>query len=176
MSGGVSGGKHRIPEMDLVPILDGMTSVIFFLILSSTFIQYTKITLPPSQIAPASSTPPDTPPSTDPPMNPRIFTLKEDKELILTLTWQGKTPDKIIKKIPVDAKGKRSVELYESAKTLGEEFKKKFPDEKNIQLGFSGAANYQQMLDVMDGIRKTMKDIVLLSSSEEVFVKKQVGL
>lgn len=176
MAGGGVGGKHRIPEVDLVPILDGMTSVIFFLILSSTFIQYTKITLPPSQIAPASAPPAENSPPPEPAMSPKIFTLKESKELILTLTWQGKTPDKIIKKIPIQAEGKRSIELYEAAKELGEEFKKKFPEEKNIQLGFSGVANYQQMLDVMDGIRKTIKDIVLLSSSEEAVVKKQVGL
>lgn len=177
MAGGATGGKHRIPEVDLVPILDAMTSVIFFLVIAGTFIQYTKLTLPPSQVAPPSPVPPQvesTPP--EPPMSPKIFTIRTDKELILALVWQGKNPDKITRKVAFVNGAKKSDELRVAAKEIGNEFRKKFPEEKSLQLGFSGLTTYQQMIDIMDGVRKEIKDIVLLSSSEEEIVKKQVGI
>ena len=65
--------KAHIPEPELVPILDALTSVIFFLLLSTTFIELTKITVPPSQTSVVTD------PQTPPPATPKLY-IKVDGE------------------------------------------------------------------------------------------------
>ena len=58
--------KKRMKDLNIVPILDMLTTVIFFLLMSTSFIEYTKLTLPPaSTISSANS-------SAVPPVAPKM--------------------------------------------------------------------------------------------------------
>lgn len=152
--------RKHIPEPDLVPILDGLTSVIFFLLLSISFIGLTKITLPPSSSSTITSV------SQKPPLSPRLRVTHEGKNLSLELDWVGTNPDQIKAVHPRDEEQKVLKELIEKVSAIVKEFKDKYPEEKTMQLAMSEDLNYQEMISVMDGIRPLMDDIVLNSYKE----------
>ena len=52
------------------------------------------------------------------------------------------------------------------AHSIVKEFKVHFPEEKSIQMIFSGTATYQELISVMDGVRVEIQDIVLLSPED----------
>jgi biopolymer transport protein ExbD len=168
--------KAHIPEPELVPILDALTSVIFFLLLSTTFLELTKITVPPSQTSVVTD------PQMPPPRAPKFYVkVQNEKEMQLIIRWAGNKPDSIKKTVPRMADNSRSKELEEAAKDLVTQYKAKYPDpksepradgkpdpnhEKSLQLTFSENATYQELISVMDGIRVEMEDIVLLSPED----------
>ena len=154
--GGSFDGKS--PRIDLVPIIDAMTCVIFFLLLSSTFIEYTKITMP-SAISVVSATSV----AKDPPVSPKLIGAIKGSYIYLTLSWAGNSPDKIVRKIKRDPDNKRSEELQSSAFDVVDEFIKKYPGEKTMLLGFSSKATYQEVISTMDGARKVLQDLVMVS-------------
>ena len=153
--------KAHIPEPELVPILDALTSVIFFLLLSTTFIELTKITVPPSQTSVVTD------PQSPPPPAPKLY-IKVDgeKNLEMKLKWAGKNPDQIKKTVPRALENARSREVEDMAHAIVKEFKVHFPEEKSIQMIFSGTATYQELISVMDGVRVEIQDIVLLSPED----------
>ncbi len=153
--------KAHIPEPELVPILDALVSVIFFLLLSTTFIELTKITVPPSQTSVVTD------PQVPPPPSPKLYIKVENgKTLHLKLKWAGRNPDSIKKTVERSATNARSREVESMALDIVKEFKAKFPDEKSIQMIFSENATYQELISVMDGVRVEIQDIVLLSPED----------
>jgi biopolymer transport protein ExbD len=160
MSGG-DGIDSRSPRIDLVPIIDAMTCVIFFLLLSSTFVEYTKITMPSSVSAISAASV-----MKDPPIAPKMMALIRGNQIELILSWFGKNPDRIVKKITRDPNNNRSDELQSKALEAVEEFTKKFPNEKTILLGFAPKVTYQEVISTMDGARKLVPDLVLVSWTE----------
>lgn len=166
--GGSSDGKS--PRIDLVPIIDAMTCVIFFLLLSSTFVEFTKITMPSavSQVATASV-------AQDPPLSPKLIGLIQGENIQLVLSWNGKEPDRVIKKVQRLKDNKRSDELQIKTQELLEEFTKKHPNEKTIRLGFSPKTTYQEVISTMDGARKVLQDLVLVSWTESQITEAQVS-
>jgi biopolymer transport protein ExbD len=170
MSGGaVGGGKKSAPNIDLVPILDAMTSVIFFLILSCAFIEYTKLTLPPSKTALVNAT------DAKNPLAPRLFGLVKGPEKIeVVLLWQGDKPGITHKEVNRSEPQKRSVELEIATKELISEFAKQYPEEKSLQLGISKSGSYQELISLMDGVRNSIQDIVLISHTEEALISSKL--
>lgn len=153
--------KAHIPEPELVPILDALTSVIFFLLLSTTFIELTKITVPPSQTSVVTD------PQVPPPATPKLYIKAEGlKTLQFKLKWAGRNPDQIKKTVERSPTNARSREVEAVALEIIKEFKAKFPEEKSIQMIFSDTATYQELISVMDGVRVEMQDIVLLSPED----------
>ncbi len=159
----------RSPRIDLVPIIDAMTCVIFFLLLSSTFIEFTKITMPPavSTVAAASL-------AKDPPVAPKLIGVVKGQTIQLVLTWNGKEPDRLTKKVTRDANNARSDDLQAKALEIVEEFNKKFPKEQTMLLGFSPDATYQEMISTLDGARKVIPDVVMVSWTESKTTDSQV--
>ncbi len=152
--------NRHIPEPDLVPILDGLTCVIFFLLLSISFVGLTKLTLPPSASSVVSAT------SEKLPLSPIIKVIHEKDSLLVKLEWTGDSPQVLQFKETRDLSKKIHRDLIEKVSGLVGEFKQKFPDEKTMQLVLSPDLNYQEMIAVMDGIRPHIEDIVLNSYKE----------
>lgn len=152
--------RRHLPEPDLVPILDGLTSVIFFLLLSATFIEYTKLTLPPSQTSVGAST------SNEDPLAPKILVKNLGDKVRLQMTWGGSKPSSKSKTVDRPDREKKSSEMETAAREMVEDFIKVYPAEKSIQLGLSKDASYQDMITVMDGVRKTFENVVLVGPDE----------
>lgn len=160
MAGG-SGGHG--PEIDLVPILDAMTAVIFFLVLSGTFIEFTKLTLPQAKTSTITD------PVAPAPVAPRLFAVVEDNKLNLVLKWDGNTPG--MKSQKVERASKRSSELEKVIFEMTEDFKKTYPSERSIQIGLSKKANFQETISIIDGVKKNIPDVVMNSYNEEEMFK-----
>lgn len=146
--------RKHVPEPDLVPILDGLTAVIFFLLLSLSFIGFTKITIPPSFVSAAQS-------SDDKPVSPRVKATLQGESILVKLEWLGKNPGNISESaIRVPAKNKNE-SLIEAAEKLASKFKEKYPGEKALQVTLGPDLNYQELISLMDGLRKSYEDLTL---------------
>ncbi len=157
--------KHRhIKEIPLAPILDLLVVVIFFLILSASFIEVRQNTLPPSSTAKAEVTA-DQPETL--PLNPKVLVVQKNNEFLLLLKWFGAKPGQIEKKSPLFALDQKyNFELKQQAAALVTEFLKDHPLEKSIQIGYAGKTHFQDVISVFDGVFSVTKDIVLLSDQE----------
>ena len=153
--------RRHAPEPDLVPILDGLTAVIFFLLLSISFIGITKITMPPSAVSAAS-------PTNETPVSGRVIAQLEGNTVNLKLEWIGNNPGSVSEKAPRAGAEEKNEKLVEAAQKLAQQFKEKFPAEKTIQIALAAQMNYQEMISIMDGLRKDemYEDLVLSSYTE----------
>lgn len=158
--------KHRhTKEIPLAPVLDLLTVVVFFLVLSSTFEVYKKNVLPPSQITKTQNNLNDN--KLDIPLNPKILIIYEDQEFKIKLKWFGTNPG-IIEKSGLlrDENNKYNVKLKETMQGLLNQFQGLYPNEKSIQLGFSKNIYYQEVLSAFDGVYSVLSDVVLISDQE----------
>lgn len=153
--------QRHIPEPDLVPILDALTSVIFFLLLSTTFFELTKLTLPPSQTSVITD-----PLSPTPVAAKMMVAVKAPGQLRVVLKWGGDNPDALEAVVERNQKNERAEQLETEITRLVTEFNQKYPGEKSIQLGFGSGATYQEMITAMDGVRAKLQDVVLFSNLE----------
>ncbi len=169
MSGGES-SDGRSPRIDLVPIIDAMTCVIFFLLLSSTFVEFTKISMPQ-----AVSSVVTTSAAKEPPLTPKLIGVVKGDFIHLVLSWSGKSPSQMEKRVKRDPNNQRSEALQATAQGVAAEFKRMFPNEPALLLGLSPQATYQEMISVMDGARQEMKDLVLVSWTEAQSAEKSAA-
>lgn len=163
--------RHHVREIPLAPILDLLTVVIFFLILSASFIEMRQNTLPPSStvVAHGSLATPE-----KIPLNPKLIMGMKDGEVIFLLKWFGATPGQLTKKIKLGKKN-YDLNLKSTASLILNEFKKVYPKESKLQLGWQGNINYQVVLTVVDGIIPEIKDLVFLSPEEsETLIQKSL--
>lgn len=152
--------RRETPEPDLVPIVDCLVSVIFFLLFSTTFIELTKLTVPPAAISNAKTT------DNKLPLTPKFYVDVKGSMVELLLTWGGNRPGSIKGSVQrLDSKSP-SETLENKVKQMSEEFIKEHSTEKSIQIALSAEANYQELITVMDGMRKVIEDIVLMSPDE----------
>lgn len=153
--------RRHAPEPDLVPILDGLTAVIFFMLLSISFIGITKITMPPSSVSAAS-------PTDEIPVSGRVLASLDGDTINVKLEWLGNHPGSLTEKVRRAGADEKNTALVEAAEKLAVQFKEKFPQEKTIQIALASQMNYQELISVMDGIRKNemYEDLVLSSYTE----------
>lgn len=151
-----AGKKHHreVGEIPLAPIIDMLVCVIFFLILSTSFTEYNKVTLPQASTSVYDG---PTPTKPKPPLSPRFYIKSEGLDFSFILKWQGENPDRIVK-----LKVSRT-DLDKTILEAGKEFKKKFPEEKSIQLSMSQDLVYQILIASMDALLPSIPDIVLSS-------------
>lgn len=154
--------RRHTPEPELVPILDALTCIIFFLMYTTTFMELTSVTLPPSAVSMVQSK------STSDanPLTPKIFVSIDNFKLEATLKWSGSAPGSLKRSIPRSKAERYSKDLEMEIASLVEEFTKKFPNERTIQLGMVERGTYQELITIMDGIRKNIQDIVLISPDD----------
>ncbi|OFZ18779.1 MAG: hypothetical protein A2X94_06165 [Bdellovibrionales bacterium GWB1_55_8] len=152
--------KRGTLELNLVPIIDMLTSVIFFILLSTTFVAFTKVTVPPSRVI--SSTDPLAPP----PVAPKVFLVRNQEGYSLSMLWGGAEPGEETKDITIATPGELPESLRSASLELSKNFHAKYPLERSVQLGLGSDVPYQGLISIMDGIRENVPDIVLVSYDE----------
>ena len=153
--------KRRIVELNIVPILDMLTTVIFFLLLSTSFMEYTKLTVPPSGASVITD------PLVPPPLGPRLILFRSSgKELRAMLTWSGAKPGEAQETVSISDLDGTRLSLLTATRKLSKEFLVKFPKEKTLQIGLDAKLPYQYLIAGMDGVRDSLPDIVLISPAE----------
>lgn len=146
--------QRKLRDLNIVPILDMFTVIIFFLLLSASFVQFTKLTVPPS----ATVTTTDAGRAL--PKTPKLFVgTSSSGQMNLLLQWSGEQPGEL--KASANAET-----LFVESRKLVEAFLEKHPGESTLQLGLSSRIPYQSLIRVMDGARERMPDIILLSHRE----------
>jgi biopolymer transport protein ExbD len=156
-------GKRRgISDLNVVPILDMLICVIFFLLLGTSFMEYTKQSLPPSSVSSVS----------DPalrPLAPQLTAIESSKNIQMTLSWTGNSPGKVVVEMPAtrgdDADPKRA-DLLHSISQMIDDFSAKFPTEKTLRIGLGANVPYQTLITIMDAVKEKMPDMVLFSYDE----------
>lgn len=152
--------RRHMPEPDLVPIMDALTSVIFFLLFSTTFMQLTQVTLPPSALTASKS-------SEELPLSPKFYlVIEKNNQLLLRLNWSGKNPGHSEAVLARKSFRESSPELLQKTKDLLKQFKEKLNYDQSLQLALDADANYQELITVMDGAREVFQDLVLMSPEE----------
>ena len=146
--------RKAIRELNLVPVIDMFTTVIFFLILSTSFFAFTKLTVPPAKVSV------NTDPLTPPPMSTKlVLGSGSNGGVRILLSWVGQSPGQDSRTV-----GKEVVEA--EVRSIVEAFKKRFPQERTVQLGMVPSLGYQILIHAMDGARESLPDLVLISPEE----------
>ena len=148
--------RHQ-KDLNIVPILDMLVTIIFFLLTTAGFMEFTKLTVPPSATTVASPSKPE------PPLSPRIFVVEAKDGVRLLMSWRGGNPGQKSATISDPDPEKARIELVEKAKEFSKDFAKAHPGEKTIQIGLGSKVPYQQLIAVMDGVRDQLPDMVLIS-------------
>ncbi|MBL7545479.1 MAG: biopolymer transporter ExbD [Bdellovibrionaceae bacterium] len=154
--------RRHTPEPELVPILDALTCIIFFLMYTTTFMELTSLTLPPSAVSVVSKS--DS--SAGVPLIPKLFIDIKDQTLVLKLKWMGQAPGNVVRKLERTKPERYSAELEKTVNEIVTEFAKRFPSEKSLQIAIADRGTYQELISIMDGITKSIPDVVLLSPDD----------
>lgn len=154
--------RKHIKELNLVPVIDMFTTVLFFLILSTSFFAYTKLTVPPAQVDTITK------PLPKPPLSPRLLlgSSKGGATVRLVLTWEGSEPGETEETVESQDSKTAPEAIRKKANSMLETFLKKNPDEKSIRLSMTPNTSYQYLISVMDGVRDRIADVVLTSYEE----------
>lgn len=149
-------------ELNLVPIIDMLTTVIFFLLLSTVFIAMNKLTVPPSKVSTVSD------PIAPPPLAATLLVGADQaqQKVEVRMSWTGKAPGQMSQSIAVQDLATKPDALVEATHKLADQFHQRFPDEKTVRVGMSRELPYQYLISAMDGVRDAMPDLVLISYQE----------
>lgn len=162
--------RHHVKEIPLAPILDLLTVVIFFLILSASFIEVRQNTLPPSSTSLIKNDPTS---FEKIPLNPKLIMVNENEKVTLVLKWFGVNEGQIFRTLKTSQKNYNQ-ELKSNATDIIREFKKNYPEESQLQLGWQKDIDYQSVLTVVDGTMLEVKDLVFISPEESEVLYKRV--
>jgi len=161
--------KREFRNLNIVPILDMFTTVIFFLLLSTTFINLTKQTVPPSGVSTVTD------PVAPPPLNPKIYLVnKSDQEFSFIIKWAGsKAGAKAVTfqredlfQAPSKNEMFNELAFEEKVKPYLEKFKESYPKQKSIQIGLGADVEYMFLSKIMDMAIEFTPDVVLVSYNE----------
>ncbi len=151
--------------LNLIPIVDMLTTIIFFLLMSTTFYNYTKHTLPPSATAVSEAKP-----DQKPPLDLKVLAyFQGGNNLRVVYKWAGESPAELKEdfelKKPYSRKG--IDQLVGGLFKLNEKMKKTIrSDDKTIRMSMARNVPYQALISIMDSVKKDFPDIVLSESSD----------
>jgi hypothetical protein len=158
----------QISEVPIVPIIDMLVAIIFFLLLSTTFFNLTFQSVPPSKNITITD------PQVPPPPSPKLFIDDENNVLHLTLAWSGPQAGQRDMRFPLSTAKDYSPQIASMAKTMVEEFLRVYPRESSIQVGLSPELPVQILLSTVEGINKTPLSVVLVSYKDVVAFKNRL--
>ncbi|HVJ65919.1 MAG TPA: biopolymer transporter ExbD [Bdellovibrionota bacterium] len=152
-------GTTNPKSLNLMPIVDMITTIIFFLLLSSSFVQFTKQTLPPTAVSTSSVE------KHPPALNLRLSgELSSPNVYKVRLSWRGASPSQVTKAftfaLPLDqaSAAQLAQDLQTTvdgvAKTIG-------TSEKTVKISLRRNTPYQILITTMDAVKKSYPDIVL---------------
>ena len=128
------------------------------MVLSVSFSEYVKLTIPPTQIT-------ESPPSTlenTPPVSPKLIVKEMGHLIYIGLLWTGKTPGSFTEKL-VKSPDLDQDKIYLTVESLTKKFKEKFPNENELQVGLTAQLKFKQFITVTDAAKKNFKDVVMMS-------------
>ncbi len=149
--------KREVPDINVVPILDMLMCIIFFLVLSTSFVRLTQNSIPPS--AKVTITDPVTPP----PITARLIAIRENKNMEMAIIWSGVNPGYEKKSVNLEDE---TQSLRDVTTDLVHAITDNYPGEKTIQIGLGPNVTYQEMISIMDGAKTLLPDIILISYTE----------
>ena len=152
--------RRHVADIPIVPILDMLVAVIFFLLISTSFVQLTQQSIPPARVSTITD------PLKPPPMGPKLLVLRKGAEIRMHLVWEGLRPGHWSQSVANASPGEITPATRETAGRLVAGFKELFPGENTLQIGFNKQAAYQDVISVMDGARKAIQDVVLISNED----------
>ncbi len=152
--------RKKAKDLNIVPILDMLVTVIFFLLMSTSFMEYTKLTLPPASTVSAPNT------NTAPPVAPKLAVHSQGNGYLITLLWNGEKPGQ--KSLSAD-----EATVLSKTQEILKEFSLRYPKEKTLQLALGQFVKYQVLISVMDGARDYTPDMVLTSYQGETAEEAQ---
>lgn len=155
-------GVHDIP---IAPIIDMLVAIIFFLLLSTTFVELSKQTVPPARLSTITN------PVAPPPLAPKLFALRTSTGLRLVLRWSGDKPGQAVRNVALSEPSIFSEALVAETKKLIGAFTRKYPQAATLQIGFTQNIVYQEVISVMDGVLAFIPDLVLVSYDDAAAVK-----
>ena len=159
LSGTFAPPKRRRPgDINIVPILDMLTTIIFFLLLSTSFLEYNKVTVPPSGTVTVTT------PASPPPLDPKMAIVRTPLGFEVRLRWVGAEAGAAGKTVPADDDVEKNLQTVVEA--LASDFKTKYPAERTLQLGLGRDVPYQNLITAMDALRPQLPDIVLISYAD----------
>ncbi len=154
--------RRHVGELNIVPILDMLVTIIFFLLLSTSFLQFNKSTVPPARTSVITS------PEVPPPLQAHfVLAQTAPNKLRLLLHWAGATPGAYSENFALNQENLELDKLIaEKATEFTTQFKASYPEEKTIQVGLGRGIAYGKLILLMDVLRDDLPDIVLLSYSD----------
>jgi biopolymer transport protein ExbD len=154
--------RKHVKDLNLVPVIDMFTTVVFFLLLSTSLMAFTKLTLPPAQVDVISQ------PQPIPPLAPKIAvgTMGSNQVLKFILSWEGKEPGEDSDTLSVATPEEAPEQIRKKVEALVKKFADKYPAEKSIRLSLTPNVPYQYLISAMDGVRDRIQDVVLTSYEE----------
>ena len=154
--------RRHIKDLNLVPIIDMFTTVVFFLLLSTGFMAYTQITVPPSKSSVTTGAA-----AAIPPLSPKLLIWSTSRGAIrFNLTWRGKDPGETNETLTSTTSEPPRELIVQKSYELLNKLKEAHPDEKTLQLGLGSSIPYQVLISAMDGARMALPDLVLISYGE----------
>src|SRR5438270_630795 len=105
-------------ELNLVPIIDMLTTVIFFLLLSTVFIAMNKLTVPPSKVSTVSD------PIAPPPLAATLLvgTHPEEQKIEVRMSWIGRSPGQMSKSVSIQDATTKADAIVEATHKLADQF------------------------------------------------------
>lgn len=161
--------RYHVKEIPLAPILDLLVVVIFFLIISASFIEVRQNTLPPSSTSTVSINSTET---DKVPLNPKLIMINKNNEITLLLKWFGANPGQLIRTLKASSNN-YDQNLKTNTTEIIKEFRATHPDENQLQLGWQKDITYQSVLTVVDGTMLEVKDLVFISPEESEILYAQ---
>ena len=157
--------RRHVGEINIVPILDMLTTIIFFLLISASFLQFNKISIPASKTSLLET-------SEVPPRQPRLMLAKTSEGQKLVFCWGGQKPGTYSQVFSATADIKMiSVKATEFATN----FKKQFGDETTVQVGLGKTLPYSNLVALMDAVRNQMPNVVLVSYEDAQIASERVA-
>ncbi len=158
MPSGRRKGKNESKRLNLVPILDSVFILIFFLLLSASFLKIYEIN---SNVPIISSTPP--PPSKKKPL---ALTMEISPQRLVIKT--GEAPQRTIKSFSFNEE--EDSFPYEELHSFMLDLKKRHVSEKTIILEPNTEVEYEVIVKIMDAVRMVRK------TDDAIFEKDKDGV
>lgn len=152
--------RHYLNDLNIVPILDMFVAIIFFLLLTTSFVGLTKLQVPPSSVSTITD------PVVPPPLSPKLYLWSRGAELKIQLKWQGVQPGESLLSLDLLQVRNTQALLTQKVGQVLADFKAQHPAEKTLQLSLESLLPFQLLIEVMDAARESLPDIVLLSPAE----------
>ena len=158
--------SQQVKGLNLIPIVDMLTTIIFFLQMTVTFYSYSKHTLPPSAMSAASAA--DA--AKAPPLNLRAITKQIGADRYrLVMAWQGANPSSL--SYDFDLASTTSKEALRGViagiKAKASEIKDGVGrGENTLRITLDKQIPLQILVTIMDGVKEKFPDLVLSNWSE----------